>query len=83
MVTRGGTVKRVDHEAPYWQSRVWSAQQKKEYFDVQKEKEVFLDAWHKFIDENRVSTFAIVPTSSEGSILEMPKIFKQYFDRNH
>ena len=53
--------------------------QKKVSFDVQKEKEVFLDALPKFLDKNQASTFvAIVP---RRSIVEIPEIFDQLFQK--
>ena len=66
---------------PYIQPRVWPTPQKKVPFDVQKEKEIFLDTLHEFIDRNQTSTSTTVPMMSEGQILEMPKIFEQLFQR--
>ena len=54
-----------------------STPQKKVTFNVQKEKEVFFNAFHEFIDRNQASTSTIVPMSSEGPILEMPQRFEQ------
>ena len=72
-MTRGATIG-VDQEAPYGKLIVWPTRQNKVPFDVKKENEVLLDARHEFIDENQASTSVVVP--NEGTILEMPQIFK-------
>ena len=78
-MTRGGAAPGEDQEAPYGQVRVWPTQQKKASFYVHKEKEVFLDARHEFVDGNQASTSTVV--ANEGPILEMPQIFEQLFQK--
>ena len=45
-------------------------QQNKEPFDVMKEKEIFLDARHDFVDKNKAMTSDKL---NERPILEMPQ----------
>ena len=64
-------------EAPYRQPRLQLEAQNKAPFDVQKEKDIFLDAWREFIDENQVSNSSA--KLNQGPILEMPQEFNQLF----
>ena len=73
VVTRGGVVMREDQEAPYGKLQVQLAAQKKAPYDVQKERELFLDARPSFVDKNQASTFAT--TLPRRSIMEMPERF--------
>ena len=56
--------------------------QNKVSFDVQKEKGVFFDAHNEFIDRNQALSSTTVPILDNGTILEMPQIFDQLFERN-
>ena len=71
-MTRGGVATGVDQEAPYGQLQVQPVAQKKAPFDVQKEKEVFLDERQEFVKINQASTS--VATPPKGPILWETKI---------
>ena len=69
IITRGGVATGAYQNTQPGQMQVRPAAQNKSPLDVQKEKEVFLDARPKFVDTNKALT--------SGQIKVMPEIFEQ------
>ena len=66
VVTQGGAATRADQDKAQeqLQPQVWPMKQKKASFNVQQQKEIFLEVWLEFVD-------SLEPSMLEG-VKEMP-----------
>ena len=77
VLIRGIVVTGDDRGEPWKNMRIWPTILKNVQFDVEKEKWIFFDAQHEFVDRNHASTSADFSVFDEGPIIDMPPSFDQ------